>query len=115
MGTPDYMAPEQAEGRSKDIGPAADIWALGGILYALLTGRPPFRTTRTRTFQDILWKVCHAAPISPRALCPNVPADLEIICLKCLEKRREDRYASARHLADDLPLSERRSRSTATR
>ena len=112
MGSPSYMAPEQAQGRAKDADPAVDVYAVAAILYELLTGRPPFRGT---TALETLEQVKTTEPVLPSRLVPGLPQDIETICLKCLQKDPGKRYATARALAEDLrrfqdgrPISARR-------
>jgi cytochrome c peroxidase len=99
MGTPSYMSPEQADGRSKEIGPAADIYSLGAILYVLIAGTPPFKSD---SVLDTLAMVRAREPVPPRRLHNKIHRDVETICLKCLEKDPRKRYSSAADLADDL-------------
>lgn len=99
MGTPAYMAPEQAKGGTKFVGPAADIWALGAILYECITGVRPFTGAG---INSVLYRVVHDDPKTPRTLRAAISPDLERICLKCLRKEPADRYATAEALAEDL-------------
>src|SRR5207302_6980270 len=99
LGTPSFMAPEQAEGNVRLVGPRTDIYGLGAVLYATLTGQPPFQaesgwqTTR---------QVIETPPVPPSKIVRNLPRDLETICLKCLRKAPHQRYGSAEDLAEDL-------------
>jgi tetratricopeptide (TPR) repeat protein/tRNA A-37 threonylcarbamoyl transferase component Bud32 len=99
LGSPSYMAPEQAEGHARQVGPAADIYALGAILYHALTGRPPFLGG---SVMETLQLAVTTDAVPPRRLRPDVPRDLETICLKCLEKEPQKRYESALAVAEDL-------------
>ncbi len=99
LGSPSYMPPEQASGRLDELGAASDVYALGAVLYDLVTGRPPFKAeTSTETILHAL----HDEPVSPRVLNPRVPRDLETICLKCLQKQPHRRYDTSGELTDEL-------------
>lgn len=99
LGSPNFMAPEQAQGLQCDVGPRSDIYSLGALLYHLLTGRPPFQAA---TLTEVLRQVVASDPAPPRMLNPSLPRDLETICLKCLEKEVSRRYPTARELAHEL-------------
>jgi serine/threonine protein kinase/tetratricopeptide (TPR) repeat protein len=99
LGSPRYMAPEQAEGHTREVGPAADVYAIGSNLYELLTGRPPFVAPTIVATLDL---VKNAEPVAPKRLQPSLSSDLETVCLKCLRKEAQERYESADALALDL-------------
>lgn len=99
MGTPNYMPPEQATGKNKEVTNASDVYSLGAILYTLLTGQPPFVAGNST---ETLMQVLQDDPLRPRNIKAGIPVDLEAICAKCMEKKPLDRYLSAKHLAADL-------------
>src|SRR5262249_30351686 len=99
LGTPAYMAPEQAAGRLDLVERCSDVYGLGAILYELLTGRPPFTAPNT---QEVLQRVQNEEPEKPRGVCPDVPPALEAVCLRALAKKQPDRYSSAEDLAKDV-------------
>ena len=99
VGTPQYMAPEQVSGEHDQLGPATDVYGLGSVLYELLTGQPP---VRGRNHAETLMRVMNAEPVLPRKLVPDLPRDLEAICLKCLQKSPKERYQTAAELEEDL-------------
>lgn len=99
LGSPNFMAPEQAQGRHREVGPGSDVYTLGALLYHLLTGRPPFQAA---TLTEVLRQVATTEPAPPRLLNAGIPRDLETICLKCLEKDGGRRYLTGQGLADEL-------------
>src|SRR5262249_13191224 len=99
MGTPSYMPPEQARGDLKRVGPASDVYGLGAVLYALLTGRPPFQSPSPH---ETMRQVLHDEPLPTRQVTPGVPLDLGTVCLRCLQKEPARRYQGAREVADEL-------------
>jgi serine/threonine protein kinase len=98
MGTPQYMSPEQASGRNAEVGPGADIYSLGAVMYEMLTGQPPF----TGQMMQVIAEVISSPPVSPRQRLDSIDPGLEAICMKCLEKRIERRYETMGRLAEDL-------------
>ncbi len=107
LGAPSFIPPEQASGHTEEVGRHSDVYALGGILYYLLTGHPPFAA---ETPMATLARVLHHDPVAPRNLNASIPRDLENICLKCLEKQPQKRYSTAKNLADELGRFQRHER-----
>ena len=101
MGTPHYMAPEQAQGLKREIAPETDVYAMGGVLYHLLVGHSP---VRGNTILEKIHHILHKPPIPPREICQMIPKEVENICLRALEKKKEHRYPSARAFIDDIDL-----------
>ena len=99
LGTPAYMPPEQASGKTDEVGPLADVYSLGAVLYCLLTGRPPHQAASP---MDTLLQVLERDPLPPRQLNPNIPQDLESVCMKCLQKNPSHRYGDATELVHEL-------------
>ena len=99
LGTPAYMAPEQAQGRHDLVDQRTDIYGLGAILYEILTGRPPFVAPKT---SEVIRKVCNEAPTPPRQIVPQIAPGLEAVCLKALRKEKAERYATAAELAQEV-------------
>ncbi len=104
LGTPSYMPPEQAGGQLEKIGPASDVYALGAVLYAMLTGRPPFQAS---TPVETLMQVLERDPVPPRQLDPDVDRDLDTICTKCLQKESHQRYATAQEVVAEIERYQR--------
>ena len=102
LGSPSYMSPEQARGEVEALGPATDVYGLGAILYDLLTGRPPVQGEQDESIATVLEKVQRGAIAPPRSLNPNIPRALEAVCLKALALRPEERYPSAKALAEEI-------------
>jgi len=104
LGSPSFMPPEQTSARKTQVGPSSDVYGMGAILYQLLTGRPPFQA---ETIDEIVKQLRECEPVAPRLLNASVPRDLETICLRCLEKEPQKRYATAQELSDELGRFER--------
>lgn len=107
FGTPSYMSPEQADGRSFEVTPASDVYSLGAVFYEMLTGRPPFRG---ENHLKTLRLVCEATPVPIRELRPDVPPEIEAICMTCLKKQPQDRYPTMAHLIEDIEALIKKSR-----